>query len=58
MVSLKAICVGRSEIHWWGIFADEPIWAGKSVVEYIGERVRKQLLTSANNSTRAAQTTD
>lgn len=30
---------GRSPIHRWGIFADEPIPAGRRVIEYTGERI-------------------
>ena len=30
---------GRSKIHRWGIFAEEPIPARRRVIEYTGERV-------------------
>ena len=34
-----ALRVGRSPIHRWGVFAEEPIPAARRVVEYVGERI-------------------
>ena len=31
---------GRSPIHAWGVFAEEPLQAGDFVVEYVGELIR------------------
>src|SRR6188472_3053004 len=35
---------GRSKIHRWGIFAEEPIPARRRVIEYTGERVSAEEL--------------
>jgi len=29
----------RSTLHGWGVFAAEPIWKNKRIVEYVGEKV-------------------
>jgi SET domain-containing protein len=34
--------VGRSAIHRWGVYAEEPIPAGKKVIEYTGERIGRR----------------
>lgn len=36
----KRLRFGRSPIHAWGVFADEPIGAGDLVIEYRGEIIR------------------
>ncbi|CAN0453100.1 unnamed protein product, partial [Discosporangium mesarthrocarpum] len=33
----KKLRFGRSSVHAWGVFADEPIAAGELVVEYRSE---------------------
>jgi len=33
---------GRSNIHMWGVFADEPIGAGEFVAEYMGELISQK----------------
>ena len=33
--------LGRSKIHRWGIYAEEPIPAKRKVIEYIGERINR-----------------
>lgn len=39
----KILCLGRSSIHSWGLFAGEDIEGGSMVVEYLGEIVRQSL---------------
>ncbi len=34
--------IGRSRIHRWGVFADEPIPRGRKVIEYTGERISRR----------------
>jgi SET domain-containing protein len=34
--------IGRSKIHRWGVFADEPIPPGRKVIEYTGERISRR----------------
>jgi SET domain-containing protein len=33
--------LGRSGIHGWGVYAAQPIPAGRKVIEYIGERISR-----------------
>lgn len=33
--------LGRSKIHRWGIYAEEPIPPRRKVIEYIGERINR-----------------
>lgn len=35
------ISVRPSEIHRWGVFAEEPIPKGKKIIEYTGERISR-----------------
>ncbi|KAL2556241.1 Histone-lysine N-methyltransferase ATX5 [Forsythia ovata] len=37
------VCLGRSEIHGWGLFARRNILEGEMVVEYRGEQVRRSV---------------
>ncbi|CAA2998731.1 histone-lysine N-methyltransferase ATX4-like [Olea europaea subsp. europaea] len=37
------VCLGRSEIHGWGLFARRNILEGEMVVEYRGEQVRQSV---------------
>ncbi len=37
-----ALRLGRSKIHRWGIYAAEPIPAGRKVIEYVGERISRR----------------
>jgi SET domain-containing protein len=34
--------LGESRIHRWGVYADEPIPAGRKVIEYTGERISRR----------------
>jgi SET domain-containing protein len=34
--------IDRSAIHRWGVYAEEPIPAGKKVIEYTGERISRR----------------
>lgn len=34
--------LGRSKIHRWGIYATEPIPAGRKVIEYTGEKISRR----------------
>ena len=34
--------LGRSKIHRWGVYAAEPIPAGRKVIEYTGERISRR----------------
>ncbi|HXJ93294.1 MAG TPA: SET domain-containing protein-lysine N-methyltransferase [Terriglobia bacterium] len=34
--------VGRSQIHRWGVYADQAIPAGRKVIEYTGERINRR----------------
>lgn len=34
--------LGRSGIHGWGVYAAEPIPAGRKVIEYTGERISRR----------------
>lgn len=34
--------LGRSKIHRWGVYATEPIPAGRKVIEYTGERISRR----------------
>ena len=37
-----ALKIGQSKIHRWGIYAGEPIPAGRKVIEYTGERISRR----------------
>eukprot|EP00854_Cymbomonas_tetramitiformis_P012874 gene12874-15214_t len=39
----KQLKFGRSRLHAWGLFADEPIEAEEFVIEYVGELVRSAI---------------
>ncbi|KXS18345.1 SET domain-containing protein [Gonapodya prolifera JEL478] len=39
----KKLRFGRSRIHNWGLFAQEPVDAGDIVVEYIGQLIRQRV---------------
>jgi len=34
--------VGRSQIHRWGVYADQAIPAGRKVIEYAGEKINRR----------------
>lgn len=34
--------IGKSRIHRWGVFAEEPIPPGRKVIEYTGERISRR----------------
>jgi uncharacterized protein len=36
------LCVGRSNIHRWGVYAEQDIPANRKVVEYTGERISRK----------------
>lgn len=40
---MKKLRFGRSRIHAWGVFAEEPIGSGDVVIEYKGELIRHQV---------------
>ena len=39
----KRVRFGRSKIHNWGLFAQEPIAPHEMVIEYIGEKIRANI---------------
>lgn len=39
----KRVKFGRSSIHNWGLFAQEPIAPDEMVIEYIGEKIRANI---------------
>ncbi|KAL5998997.1 Histone-lysine N-methyltransferase atx5 [Asimina triloba] len=43
LTELKRVCVGRSGIHGWGLFARRAIQEGEMIVEYRGEQVRRSV---------------
>ncbi|XP_058100416.1 histone-lysine N-methyltransferase ATX5-like isoform X2 [Magnolia sinica] len=43
LTELRRVCVGRSGIHGWGLFARRAIQEGEMVVEYRGEQVRRSV---------------
>lgn len=37
----KKLRFGRSRIHDWGLFAEEPIAADEMIIEYVGQSIRQ-----------------
>ncbi len=37
----KKLRFGRSRIHDWGLFAEEPISADEMIIEYVGQSIRQ-----------------
>lgn len=42
----KLLKFARSKVHAWGIFARLPIKADETVVEYVGEVIRREVRSS------------
>ncbi len=45
----KAVRFARSAIHNWGLYAQEPIYKGEMVIEYVGEVIRPQIAALREN---------
>lgn len=37
----KKLRFGKSRIHDWGLFAEEPIAADEMIIEYVGQSIRQ-----------------
>ncbi len=44
----KKLRFGRSRIHDWGLFAEEPIAADEMIIEYVGQSIRQVRYTIQN----------
>ncbi len=44
----KKLRFGRSRIHDWGLFAEEPIAADEMIIEYVGQSIRQVRYTIHN----------